>query len=72
MTSDSRLVMTSVRLDRELHERLRKIAYDHNRSLHSLLIEGARIAENAYSTMADTQPVQAGHHAARTSQHDNS
>ena len=37
-----RLVMTSVRLDRNLHKALRQIAFDRRQSLHSLLIEGAR------------------------------
>ncbi len=40
-----RLVMTSVRMDRDLHQALRRIAFDRRQSLHSLhslLIEGAR------------------------------
>ncbi len=42
MASTHQIVMTSVRLRRELHEQLRGIAFKNKRSLHSLLIEGAR------------------------------
>jgi hypothetical protein len=49
--SDSaRLVMTSVRLDRGLHQALRQIAFDRRKSLHSLLIEGARAVCQRYQT----------------------
>src|SRR5205823_2530441 len=43
MASDSQIIMTSVRLQSQLHEQLRRIAFDNKRSLHSLLIEGAKI-----------------------------
>ena len=43
-----RLVMTSVRLDRNLHQTLRRIAFDRHQSLHSLLIEGARAVCQRY------------------------
>ena len=43
-----RLVMTSVRLDRNLHQALRRIAFDRHQSLHSLLIEGARAVCQRY------------------------
>jgi hypothetical protein len=55
MTSDSRLVMTSLRLQPEMHEQLRRIAFDKKRSLHSLLIEGAHIAAEKYSATAQTR-----------------
>ena len=42
MASESPLIMTSVRLQPDLHEQLRRIAFDKRRSLHSLLIEGAQ------------------------------
>ena len=42
------LVMTSVRLDRELHAALRQIAFDRRVSIHSLLIEGAHQAVQKY------------------------
>ena len=44
------LVMTSVRLDRDLHAALRQIAFDRRVSIHSLLIEGAREAAQKYAT----------------------
>jgi predicted DNA-binding ribbon-helix-helix protein len=43
-----RLVMTSVRLDRQLHQALRQIAFDRRQSLHSLLIEGAKTVCQRY------------------------
>jgi len=40
-SSDERkLVMLSVRLDRSVHEKLRRIAFERRVSIHSLLIEG--------------------------------
>ena len=45
---EDRLVMTSVRLDRNLHQALRQIAFDRHQSLHSLLIEGARVMCQRY------------------------
>ena len=42
MNPESQLVMTSVRLQSDLHEQLRRIAFENKRSMHSLLIEGAR------------------------------
>jgi hypothetical protein len=47
-----RLVMTSVRLDRNLHQALRKIAFDRRKSLHSLLIEGAQAVCKRYTEMS--------------------
>jgi len=47
----SALVMTSVRLDRDLHQALRRIAFDRRVSLHSLLIEGAREVSRRYGEM---------------------
>ena len=44
------LVMTSVRLDRDLHAALRQIAFDRRVSIQSLLIEGAREAAQKYAT----------------------
>ncbi len=48
------LVMTSVRLDRDLHAALRQIAFDRRVSIHSLLIEGARDAAEKYATPVST------------------
>lgn len=48
-----RLVMTSVRLDRNLHQALRQIAFDRRKSLHSLLIEGARAVCQRYQQDAN-------------------
>jgi predicted transcriptional regulator len=34
------LVMLTVRLPPDIHQDLRRIAFDHRRSIHSLLLEG--------------------------------
>ena len=47
--SNKPLVMTSVRLEPELHKALRQIAFDSRRSLHSLLIEGAALVQRKYA-----------------------
>lgn len=54
------LVMTSVRLDRDLHAALRQIAFDRRVSIHSLLIEGAREAAQKYATPVSTVSHQQG------------
>ena len=46
--ASARLVMTSVRLDRKLHSELRQIAFEHRKSMHSLLIEGAESIRRRY------------------------
>ncbi len=61
--SDSKLVVTSVRLPKALHETLRKIAFDSHRSLHSLLLEGARsVADETGGNAADGK-IAESHHA---------
>ena len=47
------LVMTSIRLRSELHSDLRKIAFHSQRSLHSLLIEGAKLMAAKYQENPD-------------------
>jgi hypothetical protein len=51
--SDKTLVMTSVRLDKALHATLRRIAFERRVSLHSLLIEGTRLARDKYQQTVD-------------------
>ncbi len=53
------LVMTSVRLDRDLHAALRQIAFDRRVSIHSLLIEGAHQAVQKYGTEPSSPSPQA-------------
>ena len=46
------LIMTSVRLPADLHEKLRRIAFMQRRSLHSLLIEGSRLVAERNDDMS--------------------
>jgi hypothetical protein len=61
MPAKKNLVMTSVRLPRDMHHSLRTIAFNRRASLQSLLIEGAKAMLDKYETSEDS-PVRRSMH----------
>jgi hypothetical protein len=48
--------MTTIRMPSELHKALREIANDDRASLHSLILEGARLAAEKHGVVPPSVP----------------
>ena len=53
MATQRALVMSTVRLPTDVHEALRRIAFEQRRSIHSLLIEAAKAIVADYRAETD-------------------
>ena len=50
------IVMTTIRMPSELHKALREIVKDDRASLHSLILEGARLAAEKHRVVSAPVP----------------